>query len=307
MGGSNMTKLSKLIVSAGVIGISVPGAWAEAQITALVNAASFQSGLPKGGSLATIYCSGLTSVRPGTYVAASSSPLPYTLGGLSVTINTGMAPMLAVVIDSSGNAQVNFQVPLEATGQYAPSIEACGAGAPAASFDYGGFFADANGYAIAQHASDYSLVTPQNPAHPGEAIVAYADDFFPVWPPPPIGFPVPEGLLFQVLPAAVASSNYFVGGPSTYLYLQTYPQPFCMIGTGCDQSFTNTPALQVTFEGLAPGMVGVEQINFVVPANQQPGNWALFFNEGSCPDGKGGPESCGVFGSSSPYVILPVQ
>jgi uncharacterized protein (TIGR03437 family) len=303
-----MSSLSRLVVVGGLGVCAAASAWAQAQITALVNAATFQSGLPKGGSLATIFCSGLTSgVKPGTYLAPSSSPLPYALGGLSVTINTGMAPMLAVVIDSSGNAQINFQVPLEATGQYAPSIEACGTAAPAGQFDYGGFFADANGYAIAQHASDYSLVTPQNPAHPGEAIVAYADDFFPVWPPPPIGFPVPQQPLFQVLPPSVASSNYFVGGPNAYLYLQTYPQPVCIIGNGCTNTYTDTPALQVTFEGLAPGMVGVEQINFVVPANQQPGNWALFFNVGSCPSGTGAPGSCGLSGESSPYAILPVD
>jgi uncharacterized protein (TIGR03437 family) len=62
----------------------------------------------------------------------------------------------------------------------------------------------------------------------------------------------------------------------------------------------------VTFEGLAPGMTGVEQINFVVPASQQAGNWALFFNVGSCPNG-GGAGTCSPSGGSSPYALLPVQ
>jgi hypothetical protein len=58
--------------------------------------------------------------------------------------------------------------------------------------------------------------------------------------------------------------------------------------------------------GLAPGMIGVEQINFVVPANQAPGDWALFVNIGSCPDGRG--NKCHPQGaSSSPYVKLPVR
>jgi uncharacterized protein (TIGR03437 family) len=76
----------------------------------------------------------------------------------------------------------------------------------------------------------------------------------------------------------------------------------------CTVSATNTPALKVTFEGLAVGKVGVEEIDFVVPANQQSGNWPLFFNAGSCPDGSGVPGTCGSTGAaSSQYVLLPVD
>jgi hypothetical protein len=60
--------------------------------------------------------------------------------------------------------------------------------------------------------------------------------------------------------------------------------------------------------GLAAGSVGVEEINFVVPSNQRSGNFALFFNIGSCPDGSGIPGNCGAtLGLSSPYVLLPVN
>ena len=60
--------------------------------------------------------------------------------------------------------------------------------------------------------------------------------------------------------------------------------------------------------GLAAATVGVEEINFVIPSNQPSGNWALFFNSGSCPDGSGIPGDCGATeGNSSPYVLLPVQ
>jgi len=307
----------RLITAMVAVGALTQNALSQPKITAVVNAASFLPGLPGGGSLATIFCSGVVGVKPGTYVA-SGSPLPYVLGGLSVTINTGLAPMLAVVIDSSGNAQVNFQMPMErdvsfypTAGQYTGDLTACG-GAVMTQFpvpsEWGAFFADANGYAIAQHASDYSLVTPQNPAHPGETLVVYADDFFPVWPPPPIGFQTPSEPLFQILPPSQVYFPYQVGSRFAYLYLQTYPQPICMIGGGCNNSFANTPALTVTFEGLASGQIGVEQINFVVPSDQQPGDWALFFNLGSCPDGSGPPGRCGPgYGSSSPYVKLPVR
>jgi len=308
--------IKRLAIGAILVSASVSQAWPQPQITAIVNAASFQSGLPTGGALATIFCSGVPGVKPGSY-QASGFPLPYTLGGLHVAINNGFAPLLAVAIDSSGNAQINFQVPFERNvslipvgGYYTGQLGACGATMTAfpQPSSWGGFFADANGYAIAQHASDYSLVTPQNPAHAGETIVAYADDFFSVWPPPPLAIPTPQQPLFQIA-AVVAGFPSPVGSSQTGLYLQTYPSLVCLIGLGCNNSFASTPALQVTFEGLAPGQIGVEQINFVIPTNQQPGDWALFFNTGSCLDGR--PSSQGQCGNpgggSSPYVKLPVR
>ena len=159
--------------------------------------------------------------------------------------------------------------------------------------EWGGFFADANGYTIAQHATDYSLVTPENPARPGETIIAYATDFFDVWPPPPVGLPAPLQPLSQILPAL------FTRRSPGCLFLQDYPRLFMIY-----QSIPSTPPMETTFLGLAPGMVGVEQINFVVPANQPPGDWALFFNIGSC-----GllPGQHSLVGASGPYVKLPVR
>jgi hypothetical protein len=152
-----------------------------------------------------------------------------------------------------------------------------------------------NGFAIARHASDSSAVTAENPARAGEMIIAYANDFFRVWPPPPIGVPVPEQPQFQFI-----SELATVFRIARFLYLQDYPQPDARGNT-----WTSTPALQITFAGLAVGQIGVEEIRFVVPADKQPGDWALFFNSGSCPDGRG--NQCSVFGSSSPYVKLPVR
>ena len=70
-------------------------------------------------------------------------------------------------------------------------------------------------------------------------------------------------------------------------------------------TFPSTLPLQTTFEGLAPGMVGVEQINFVIPANQQPGTFSLFYNDG-CPTGYAAPLGCARFPVTSPMVSLPV-
>lgn len=227
-------------------------------------------------------------------------------------MNGATAPLLAVVVpsDPSANVQVNFQVPAERnpsvygfTNRSSFSInEAIWPTVDQSSLPdltaWGGFFADANGYAIALHMSDSGPVTQQHPAHPGESIFVYADDFFRTWPPPPIGIAPPQQSRFQFLDLAPRNLSY--------LHLQAYPSPpgICqgVPGTHCG-GVTNTPALQVTLRGLAASAVGVEEIHFVVPANQQTGNWPLFFNIGSCPDGGGAPGTCGATsGSSSPYV-----
>jgi uncharacterized protein (TIGR03437 family) len=298
--------------------------YSQANIAGVVNSASFQSGLPAGGALATAFVSGLTALIPGTYVAPSSTPLPHYLGGVTVSVNDDYAPLLAVIVptDPSANVQVNFQVPLSANTSLlypyfgiAPvyvgyvrvsdgvnnAVLSATRGLP----EWGGFFTDGNGYAAALHASDSSPVTAQNPAQPGETIVVYADDLFMTWPPPPIAIPAPQQVTFQI--------DYTFARTLGNLYLQVYPNPASMCapnpglcpGTG---SVTGTPALTINSMGLAAGTVGVEEINFVIPLSQQPGTWPLFFNAGSCPDGSGIPGTCGAtYGSSSPYVLLPVK
>ncbi len=304
-----------------------PQAWSQPKIIAVVNAASFQEGLPWGGALATAYVLGLAGLKPGTYIAPSGQSLPYSLGGISVEVDGTRAPILSVFVpsDSSANAQVSFQVPTEAnaglwgggltiSGGYIEVNEAlltdAAAGIALGLPEWGGFFAGSNGYAAALHASDSSLVTTQNPAHPGETIIAYADDFFLTWPPPPIGLPAPQHYFFQLY------SYPSVRDPG-YLFLQAYPQPtlcpFPSNAATCTLSIATTPAVQIAFEGLAQGQVGIEEIDFVVPSSQKPGNWALFFNATSCPDGSGVPGTCNIpFGNnvsttSSPYVLLPVN
>jgi len=232
------------------------------------------------------------------------------LAGIQITVNSAFAPILAVIIPPNGQAgytQINFQVPLERNvspfgntfaGNFSVFGPSPGVSVPVPPLpEWGGFFSNGSGYAIALHASDRSLITTQNPAHAGESIVAYANDFFGVWPPPPISIAVPRQLTFQF------PGTGPLGPTGMNLYLQTYPTSQPSFPTGSLVSCTNTPALRVTFEGLAAGMVGVEEIDFVVPANQTPGNWALFFNIGSSSVGSG----CnGNSGSSSPYVLVPV-
>lgn len=293
--------------------------WGQATIVSIANAAlpgSLPSKLPAGGALATAYVTGLSDLQPGNYLAPTNQPLPLSLGGVSVVVNNGAAPLLAVAVpsDLSQPVQINFQVPMErnASGdfpgepQYAgflavssPKYTALLTGLPLL-VPGGAFFSNANGFAAALHATDSSPVTPDNPARPNEPIIAYANDFFRTWPPPPIGIATPTGIQFRPAPSH--------GSYADNLYLQAYfggiticPPPYTP-GT-CPPLQGSGKPIQLTFLGLAPGKVGVEEVDFVVPANQQPGNWPLFFNAGGCAD----LSLCGPAGGlSSPYVLLPV-
>ncbi|HXP88359.1 MAG TPA: hypothetical protein VN841_26765 [Bryobacteraceae bacterium] len=308
--------MNQFLAFLGLVAAS-PLSWCQPTIQAVVNAATFQGGLPYGGGLATIFVSGLTG-PPGTYVAPSSAPLPFVLAGVGVEVNYTLAPILAVVIPPGGQsavAQINFQVPLERNASirsHAPNgfpgyltvMQPQGGGtvirAPLEDPPFtGGFFSDGNGYAIAQHASEYSTVTVQNPAHAGETIIAYANDLYPVWPPTPIGFPVPQQPLFQFTDGSPFGT--YIPSPGN-LYLQEYPGQAVTPAQGIVPP--NTPPLTILFQGLAPGLVGVEQINFVVPANQQPGDWPLFFDTG-CPPGQ--ISACPGGGNASPSVKLPIR
>jgi len=284
-------------------------------VVAVVNSASFQSGLPAGGALATVYVSGLTALTTGIYIAPSSQPLPHTLGGVTVTVDNDFAPLLAVIVpsDASGYVQVNLQVPLSANASllsgsaYAGNLIVTDGVNNAVRNEtgnvpqWGGFFSGANGYAIARHASDSTLVTPQNPAHRGGSIIAYADDFFLTWPRPPIAIPTPPQVPYQ--------PDYSLRASPGNLYLQTYPNPVitCAPIPGlCNGGTPDTPALTINSVSLAVGSVGVEEVNFVIPSNQPAGTFALFFN--GCANSGAIPGGCGgISGDSSPYVMLPVN
>lgn len=88
------------------------------------------------------------------------------------------------------------------------------------------------------HASDFRLVSPADPAAPGEAVVIYATGFGPVSPAPTTGEPASASpLSLTVIPPVVT-----VGGI----------------------------VAEVLFSGLAPDFVGLNQVNAVVPAGVEP-------------------------------------
>jgi uncharacterized protein (TIGR03437 family) len=95
--------------------------------------------------------------------------------------------------------------------------------------------------------ADGTLVTASKPANPGEELTAWVTGLGTTTPPATTGLasakPLPTAQTFGI------NFNYTVNA------LATKPRP----------AFVSAPTLAPTYSGLAPGYVGLYQINFVVP------------------------------------------
>ena len=216
---------------------------AQARISAVVNAASY--GTPvQPGSLISIFGSNLA----GGTAAAPGYPLPPTLAGTSVSINGSPAPLLYV-----SPYQINAQMPaskppysvlgsaqavvITASGSSAPFSFPIAIDAPAVfTQDFSGC-----GQAVAFNVTpdgNLSLNSPSNSAQPGDSLSVFGTGFgIPL-------YPVPDGA------ATPAQEKLSEGGGAK-------------LGFG---SFPN-----VTYAGLATGMAGVDQTNFVIPQDATQG------------------------------------
>jgi uncharacterized protein (TIGR03437 family) len=257
----------------------------------VTSAASFQRGLPPKGSLGTVFCTGL-QVQGVIY--ATAYPLPRMLGGVSLTVGGAPAPILAVA-DLGGYQQVNFEVPQEAlpssdetwtvtaiqnATQVAAQIEM--------SQSPGDFFQVGADLGAFQHASDYSLVTEQNPALPGEVLVGYLTGL------PGTQPTVPTGEAAPFSPLAVVPQPNTITSVDQFAILLNGT----VIANGCSVANVPCQASNVLFLGLAPGIVGVYQVNFVVPPSTGAGNLTVQLQRSTCATISGTP--CG--GMGAPFV-----
>jgi uncharacterized protein (TIGR03437 family) len=154
-----------------------------------VNAAGFQPGAVPGG-LVTILAPGLAPGLDGCLSSGmTGTPLPLTLGGLSVQFGRLSAPVLSVC-NSGGREQVTVQAPFElAPGTVQATVTNNGGsaevnGIPVLTAQPGIFesaASDGRPHAAVQRA-DGSFSSPENPVAPGEIVRVYVTGLGPVLP-----------------------------------------------------------------------------------------------------------------------------
>jgi uncharacterized protein (TIGR03437 family) len=208
-------------------------------IDRVVNAANLGS-LVAPGSLISVFGANLNP----TNIATTEIPLPTAIGESCLTVNGSAIPMLF-----ASPAQINAQMPLHLEGRVTMTLYTPGG----TSDDYfmniqpvapgifqSGTAGPLTGIPAVVKASNQELVTPSNPIHSGDVIVIYATGLGGTSPEVEAGLPGP-----WTPPAlAVVAPDVQLGGMP----------------------------LAVSYAGLAPGEVGVYQINAQVPARAPIGN-----------------------------------
>ena len=196
------------------------------------------------GSLAAAYGLNFTS---DTLALASTLPLPETLAGAALTFNGVPLPLLSIspwqinaqIPPGTSEGPAAFEVRFQDGFRTAPVAQMVKAFGPAIfllPLPSGGGFSRGAVF----HAGTATPVDSANPATPGEALEIYASGLGPTNPFVPAGAPAPAN------PPAV-----------------TVAQPQATVG--------RMPA-RVLFSGLAPGFVGLYQVNIEVPGGAPPGN-----------------------------------
>ena len=203
----------------------------------VVDAASYSTSIAPG-SLITVF---------GTFPIAnpsssSSFPIPTSIDGVSVEFGTGLlAPMFY-----GGANQVNAQIPWELSGQSQTTVTAISAGQSSslqtiaiAGYAPGIFVVNNQTNQGAVLDAQYRLVSPTNPAVPGGYIQIYCTGLGPVTNQPATGSPARS----DPLSATTLTPIVTIGGLTA----------------------------DVAFAGLAPGEVGLYQINAQVPTGATSG------------------------------------
>ncbi len=225
------------IISLSVSGFTVlpwnyDAATAPPQIDSVVNAADNTPGIAPGG-LVSIFGQNLSPVNDAT----SEMPIPTAVGGSCLTVNGLAMPVLFV-----SPSQINAQMPFEAVGDVTLILHTPGGvsghynvqilpGAPSV-FRTGAAGPISDIPAVIRSANG-KLVTVADPVHIGDVLIIYLTGMGATFPPVATGQPAPSK------PPAL-----------------TLDQPMVTLGGA---------PLPVLFSGLAPGEVGVYQINVSIP------------------------------------------
>ncbi len=207
-------------------------------ISAVVSAADGSSSMAPGG-LISIYGSDMAA----TNMATSTIPLPTALAQSCLVINGNLTPLIFV-----SPSQINAQLPSNVDGTGDLTIHTPGGvsgdfnfnvNATAPSVFQSGTAGPLTGLATIVRAENGQLVTPTNPVHSGDTLVIYLTGLGATAPAVQDGMAPPNG----TLASAILTPTVTLGGDS----------------------------LGVLYAGLVPGLVGVYQINAVVPLHAPQG------------------------------------
>jgi uncharacterized protein (TIGR03437 family) len=193
-----------------------------------------------GGSLLTLFGAQLAP-SPESF---QTVPLPTQLGGVTVTINGVLAPLFFVA-----PTQINLQAPFAVSGETATVVVSNNGTlsnqveVPVANSSPGIFSLDQNGigFGTITHA-DFSLITPQDPALPGETVIIFLTGLGAVNP------PIADG----------------AQGPSA--------EPFSRVTDPDVQVEFAREAGTIVYAGASPCCVGLYQINVTIPDTVVVGN-----------------------------------
>lgn len=234
---------ASLVTSPGAVAISVTGSTGVSNpvsftvtpalpVTATPWIVNWASGLPAiaPGALISIYGSNLASSE----ALAPSVPLPLFLNQTSVIINGRRAPLYYV-----GPAQINAQVPFETElGNAVLAVQNNGINSANVTIAVtaiapGVVTLGTGNHSLLWNDVDNTLNSSSNPALPGAYVTTYLTG---------------QGALDQIVPTGAAAPLH----------------PLANAKAPVTATVGGTP-VNVTFAGLAPGTVGILQLNFQVP------------------------------------------
>jgi uncharacterized protein (TIGR03437 family) len=232
VGAAGANQLKLAVDAAPGVGLTFSAGSAVPVVTAVANAASFAIGMAPG-ALATVVGVNLTGGSP---ASASGYPWPTTLGGVSVLLDQTPLPLLYV-----SDRQINFYIPQDAplgaatltvvTPPVTPSVTPSGAQA---------------GVTV----NTAVQIAPVQPGifdgavlHAGTAVSAATT-------------PVQAGDFIEIYCTGLGRTSN-VGGLQAAVVTPTV--------------FFGATPVRAVFAGLAPGFVGLYQVNVQVPAGLGPG------------------------------------
>jgi len=266
-GNAGAARTATVMVAGQNVSITQAASTGSAAVPAItgsgvVNGASFVSGGVVPGEIATIFGTNLTAATG--INLAGSLPLSTQLMNVQVLVNGSAAPIFAVD-NVNGQQQINFQVPYETASLASASVQVVNNGLAGNAvvvpvIVQPGIFTYAVGstlYGAILHA-DYSLASVTSPAVAGETLLIYCTGLGPVSPAPADGAAASGAATTALTPTVT------IGGASA----------------------------TISYSGLAPGYVGLYQINAVVPSGLASGNVPVVIAAG---------------GASSAVAMLPVQ